>query len=414
MQNAHSNQNNVQSTSSGEPAQTAEEMTAILTLAEKQGVELLIVCKDGSRYQGKPSELYYTEGKLRSVCVDTRYFSFGAHWPDQRIVSVVPLFVDVACEISPEVIARADRAAIDAAMQRAARDGTQVEVTTADGKTHIGDVRDDGSPVVRYRIPARSAFLRCEWLGTSECLDPHKRIVSVREVTTKTGPELITPTCCADVAPYFGRRVRIHMGGEVVAEGEITRLEVTDEGKHIFYRDRQTYGWCVKSELEGDPLYYHPIALEVLPEQPSPPEGTIYPTCAADVLPLLGRKVRVWCEGEATEPGTVERVTIHADGDVEIRACGWGWDVVGEDADNSPIGLELLEPAAEAPIVLEQPTPAQLEPFVGRRVRVYAGPERELVREATFVAQYACTMHFDVSSPWYFADHSTTVEILPS
>jgi hypothetical protein len=147
----------------------------------------------------------------------------------------------------------------------------------------------------------------------------------------------------------------------------------------------------------------------------------VTPTCCADVAPYIGRRVRVSCVDVATQVGIITRVGLD-DGD----ACFWldddrdhdGWGLDTDRYDQVTIELLPDEPAPDN-LVIEPKCPADLEPYLGRPVRVLAGPERELVCEGILTSTSDCdeTYLYVTDGPgWYYGargDRCTLVEVLP-
>jgi hypothetical protein len=228
------------------------------------------------------------------------------------------------------------------------------------------------------------------WLDSS---GPDKRrIVSVRELTPKqTEQEML--------ALLQQPREEKHPG----------TMEVKIDGSAV----SQTVTFHTMTAMSGE--------LD-LPYSLATGNPLVTPTCCADVAPYIGRRVRVSCVDVATQVGIITRVGLD-DGD----ACFWldddrdhdGWGLDTDRYDQVTIELLPDEPAPDN-LVIEPKCPADLEPYLGRRVRVLAGPERELVREGTLVdsSWQGCPAVVLEGRPigWRFGEgsgRSTLVEVLP-
>jgi hypothetical protein len=276
---------------------------------------------------------------------------------------------------------------IDTIMQRAAKSGAQVEAITADGETHIGDVLDDGQCTanMRFRVPASGMHDKSTyWLDSS---GPDKRrIVSVRELTPKqTEQEML--------ALLQQPREEKHPG----------TMEVKIDGSAV----SQTVTFHTMTAMSGE--------LD-LPYSLATGNPLVTPTCCADVAPYIGRRVRITDTDGNEDTGIIALVGRY-----------WGQDgfEIEEQPDNywsmEGVTIELLpdEPAS-GNLMIEPTCPADLEPYIGRRVRVLAGPERELVREGVLVdsSWQGCPAVVLEGRPigWRFGEgsgRSTLVEVLP-
>jgi hypothetical protein len=230
-----------------------------------------------------------------------------------------------------------------ALLQQAEREGLHVEATMADGSKLTGAVTLLETCKPYHVIPSGLIRVSIDEHGASfGATFDSQRIVAVK-VEEKTH---ITPTCCADVAPYIGRRVRVDDGIEGILTG-----------------------------------------------------------CGIDPDDVLDAACWFGLDGECpVYEGDKEQVKCYA-----------------FTADEGYWTFELL-PDEPAPgnLMIEPKVPADLEPYIGRRVRVLAGPERELVREGVLVdsSWQGCPAVVLEGRPigWRFGEgsgRSTLVEVLP-
>jgi hypothetical protein len=355
---------------------------------------------------------------------------------------------------------------IDTIMQRAAKSGAQVEAITATGDTHIGDVEYCGyGGTEPYRVPANGEPVHSYWWLGSAPPDAYRRIVSVRELTPKqTEQEMLA---LLQQAEREGNHVEATMADGSKRTGAVTHVTLFSRGAlkagELCYVNIGNNGvsfgsFAASSRIaavkllpreEKRPVVQHceagtvtfsivgPSAITTalgfsgpFSLAPSPTldikmeEKThITPTCCADVAPYIGRRVRV-------EDG-IEGILTGCGIDPDDGEYWFGLD--GENPDNEfercyafPADgygkwtFELL-PDEPAPgnLMIEPKCPADLEPYLGRRVRVLAGPERELVREGILTAPcsgLALWLGIDGSITWAYGPdrlRSTLVEVLP-
>jgi hypothetical protein len=324
-------------------------------------------------------------------------------------------FLPVVTSITPVIVAQTPEE-IDTIMQRAAKSGTRVSVVTADEKTHTGQVfhyhdRQDPEP---YRVPAYgSGDHDYWWLGTNP-REVKRRIVSVRELTAEKQTEAQMLELL-QTAKRDGNHVEATM-----ADGSKRTGPVCDVWMSTSYRP----GCMVKCQIGDEGASFGAVfgheriaAIKVLPREEKRPTiqvkldafasdhvvtfGTgavslgytatmqkthITPTCCADVLPYLGRRVRVTDTEGNDDSGTIALVGLY-DGkqgfELEEHPDNY-WSFEG-------LTIELLPDApyarpCQVALTIEPKVPADLEPYIGRRVRVLAGDDRQLVREGTLAS----------------------------
>jgi hypothetical protein len=351
---------------------------------------------------------------------------------------------------------------IDTIMQRAAKSGAQVEAITATGDTHIGDVEYCGyGGTEPYRVPANGEPVHSYWWLGSAPPDAYRRIVSVRELTPKqTEQEMLA---LLQQAEREGNHVEATMADGSKRTGAVTHVTLFSRGAlkagelcHVnIGNNGVSFGsFAASSRIaavkllpreEKRPVVQHcepgtvtfsivgpsaittaigfsgPFSLSTGPTMTikAPEQTHITPTSCADVAPYIGRRVRITDTDGNEDTGTIALVGRY-----------WGKD--GFEIEEQPencwtmegVTIELL-PDEPAPgnLMIEPKCPADLEPYLGRRVRVLAGTERELVREGILTksswdgaaALLVGRGGFECSY-WYYgvgSTRSTLVEVLP-
>jgi hypothetical protein len=357
---------------------------------------------------------------------------------------------------------------IDAIMQRAAKSGAQVEVVTEIGVTYTNTVRYDGSDCHPYRMPAQGWDGVVKWLGVGATTRfPESRIVSVRELTPKqTEAEMLAllqqaeregnhvEATMADGSNHIGAVTEVRLWGLGSDKtGTLVRCVIKDAGASFGARldceriaavkllpreeKRPMVQYCepgtVTFSVVGPSVittalgFSGPFSLAPGPTLDIKVEEKthITPACCADVEPYIGRRVRV-------EDG-IEGILTGCGIDPDDGEYWFGLD--GETPnteepndkcyaftlDEGHWTFELLpdEPAPDN-LMIEPKCSADLEPYLGRRVRVLAGSERELVREGILthstIGDDARWLGIDGAITWAYGPdrlRSTLVEVLP-
>jgi hypothetical protein len=364
-------------------------------------------------------------------------------------------YLPIVTSITPVVEKVQTAEEIDTIMQRAAKSGAQVEAITATGDTHVGDVFDpkDGW----YRVPATEDSEHYYWWLSAKTDDyePHRTIVSVRELTPKqTEAEMLAllqqaeregnhvEASMADGSKLAGAISAISMGG--MYRAKMLRCQIGGNFASfgaMFFSERiaavkllpreekhPTIQVKIDASASDHVVTFHTAdgaltsgfagAFSLGYSATMQEETHITPTCCADVAPYIGRRVRVTWRGNYGQEGILTCVGIDADGDPafwldhELDPDCWG---MGDG-----ITIELLpdEPLTNN-LMIEPTCPADLEPYLGRRVRVLAGPERELVREGTLTDSDVTgngALRVDTGPAWSYGSYSsrsTLVEVLP-
>lgn len=381
-------------------------------------------------------------------------------------------YLPLVTSITPVTVAQTPEE-IDTIMQRAAKSGAQVEAITEAGVTHIGDVLDAGDDCMRYRVPAHADSAHKIWWLHSHAWehDPDgcRRIVSVRELAAEkqTKAEMLT---LLQIAHHEGYHVEATMCDGSKLTGAVTRLE-TCKPYHTIPSGLIRVSIGGKGASFGANFDSERIAaIKLLPREEKRPDSlevkvdgssaegivtftlggslgalvglesglpyslasgnpVITPTCCADVAPYIGRRIRVedGIEGILTgcgiDPDDDEN-WFALDGETPNDHCDKLYSWAAPVADWS---FELLpdEPTSARPCQLVDrefvapKVPADLEPYIGRHVRVLAGEEREVAREGILTAASDCDVTYlaiDDGPGWYYGssgDRSTLVEVLP-
>jgi hypothetical protein len=167
-----------------------------------------------------------------------------------------------------------------------------------------------------------------------------------------TGNPLVTPTCCADVAPYIGRRVRVEDG----IEGILTGCGIDpDDGEYWFGLDGET----PNTEEPNDKCYAFTLdeghwTFELLPDEPAPTNLMIEPKCPADLDPYIGRRVRILAgsERELVREGIL--TSTSGWGTTGYQSTGPGDKVLGIDGRFGTWGYGLIRPRSTLVEVLPE------------------------------------------------------------
>jgi hypothetical protein len=288
-----------------EKAQTAEEIDTIMQRVAKSGAQVEAITATGDTHTGDvfdPKDGWYRVLPQDGAKHDYWWLSAKADddEPYRRIVSVREL---TPKQTEQEMLAL---------LQQAEREGNHVEATMADGSkrtgavTHVqlfshpldsgrmchakidgngvsfrADIRENRIDAVKLlpREEKRPVVQHCEpGSVTFTCgpitFDLGSGPFSLAEGRTMTIEKThITPTCCADVAPYIGRRVRVSCPDGVVSEqvGTLTRVGINESGYPAFWLDDDDDDWGMDDD------YYERVTIELFPRRayrPTVPIGT--------------------------------------------------------------------------------------------------------------------------------------------
>jgi hypothetical protein len=363
-------------------------------------------------------------------------------------------FLPVVTSITPVTVAQTPEE-IDTIMQRAAKSGAQVEAITAVGDTHIGDVEycQYGEPEP-YRVPSNgNPEHEYWWLGINPS-EPRRRIVSVRELaaekqteaqmlellqaakrdsnhveaTMADGSKRTGPVCDVWMSTSYrpGCMVKCQIGDEGASFGAVFGHERIAAIKLLPCEEKrpQTVTFTGGSMTRTDAIGPYSLATGAAMSVKVEEKTHITPTCCADVALYIGRRVRVSCPRGAVggQEGILTRVGINDQGDpgfwLDDDIEDWG---LGDDYERLTIELLPDEPTArpcQLALTIEPKVPADLEPYIGRHVRVLAGEERKVVREGilTGLEYGALVVDYRSGAAWSYGPgsaRSTLVEVLP-